>query len=140
MAVFSFILLLHYLIHSGNYLWESKEAMLETLRQTKGANFSRNIGTSTLCRALPWHLMVDRHLNLVQLGVGFMRLFGSELKRFGRHLSTYFELKKPLVEFDFVKILKKANSPFVVAVCRVTNDTRKTKLKVTFTSINIQDL
>ena len=80
--------------------------------------------------------MVDRQLNLVQLGVGFMRLFGSELKKYGRHLSTYFELKKPQVEFNFVKILKKANSPFVLAVCRVANDVRKTKLQVRQLSIN----
>lgn len=34
------------------------------------------------------------------------------------------------VEFDFVKILKKANSPFVLAISCVANDVRKTKLQV----------
>ena len=62
--------------------------------------------------------------------VGFMRLFGSELKKMGRHLATYFQLKKPTVEPNFEKILKKANSPFVLAVCHVTKDSRKTKLEV----------
>lgn len=88
------------------------------------------IGTSTFCRAFPWHFMVDRHLQLVQLGVGFMRLFGAELKKMGRHLATYFQMKKPTVEPNFDKILKKANSPFILAVCHVTKDSRKTKLEV----------
>lgn len=87
------------------------------------------IGTSTFCRAFPWHFMVDRHLQLVQLGVGFMRLFGAELKKMGRHLATYFQMKKPTVEPNFDKILKKANSPFILAVCHVTKDSRKTKLE-----------
>lgn len=77
--------------------------------------------------------MVDRNLNLVQLGVGFMRLFGADLKRTGRHLATYFQLKKPLVEFNFDKILKKANSPFVLAVSYVPGkDNLKAKLQVNF--------
>jgi hypothetical protein len=88
------------------------------------------IGTSTFCRAFPWHFMVDRNMQLVQLGVGFVRLFGSELKKMGRHLATYFQMKKPTVEPNFDKILKKANSPFILAVCHVTKDSRKTKLEV----------
>ncbi len=75
--------------------------------------------------------MVDRDLNLVQLGVGFTRLFGGELKRTGRHLASYFQLKKPVVEFQFNKILKKANSPFILAVSYVPGkDSLKTKLQV----------
>jgi hypothetical protein len=85
------------------------------------------IGTSTFCRAFPWHFMVDHNMQLVQLGVGFVRLFGSELKKMGRHLATYFPMKKPTVEPNFDKILKKANSPFILAVCHVTEDSRKTK-------------
>jgi hypothetical protein len=88
------------------------------------------IGTNTFCRAFPWHFMVDRNMQLVQLGVGFMRLFGSELKKMGRHLATYFQMKKPTVEPNFEKILKKANSPLILAVCHVTKDSRKTKLEV----------
>ena len=104
----------------------------ESLRsfESETSTFSQNIGTSTFCKAFPWHFMVDRNMQLVQLGVGFIRLFGSELKKMGRHLATYFQLKKPTVEPNFDKILKKANSPFVLAVCHVTKDSRKTKLEV----------
>lgn len=100
--------------------------------ESETSTFSQNIGTSTFCRAFPWHFMVDRNMQLVQLGVGFMRLFGSELKKMGRHLATYFQMKKPTVEPNFDKILKKANSPFVLAVCHVTKDSRKTKLEVSY--------
>lgn len=100
------------------------------------ASNSNVIGTSTFCRAFPWHFMVDRSLNFVQLGVGFMRLFGAELKRTGRHLATYFQLKKPAVEFNFDKILKKANSPFVLAISYVPGkDSLKSKLQVTIVSL-----
>lgn len=101
--------------------------------ESETSTFSQNIGTSTFCRAFPWHFMVDRNMQLVQLGVGFMRLFGTELKKMGRHLATYFQMKKPTVEPNFDKILKKANSPFVLAVCHVTKDSRKTKLEVSTT-------
>ncbi len=106
----------------------------ESLRsfESETSTFSQNIGTSTFCKAFPWHFMVDRNMQLVQLGVGFMRLFGPEMKKMGRHLATYFQLKKPTVEPNFDKILKKANSPFVLAVCHVTKDSRKTKLEVSF--------
>ena len=96
----------------------------------------QKIGTSTFCRAFPWHFMLDRTMQLVQLGVGFMRLFGSDLKKHGRHMDTYFHLKKPQVEAHFDKILKKANSPFVLAVHHVSSSggkessSNKAKLQV----------
>ena len=107
-----------------------RDSLARSFESEATSTFSQNIGTSTFCRAFPWHFMVDRNMQLVQLGVGFMRLFGSELKKMGRHLATYFQMKKPTVEPNFDKILKKANSPFVIAVCHVTKDSRKTKLEV----------
>ena len=99
-----------------------------------GGRLDRNIGMSTFCRAFPWHFMLDRSMQLVQLGVGFIRLFGADLKKMGRHLDTYFQLKKPhQVEPHFDKILKKANSPFVLAVRHVSigkHESHKAKLQV----------
>ena len=90
------------------------------------------IGMSTFCRAFPWHFMIDRHLNLVQLGSGFMRLFGADLKTQGRHLSTFFDIHKPKVEADFLKFVKKANGAFILALRNAASDvTRKTQLQVT---------
>lgn len=96
--------------------------------ESEASAVGQNIGASTFCRAFPWHFMVDRGMQFVQLGVGFMRLFGSDLKRKGRHLGTYFELKKPLTEPNFERVLKKANSPFVLALCHVNS--RKAQVQV----------
>ena len=104
----------------------SRESMRSFESEASGV--TQNIGASTFCRAFPWHFMVDRSMQFVQLGVGFMRLFGSDLKKKGRHLSTYFELKKPLTEPNFDRVLKKANSPFVLALCHVNS--RKAQMQV----------
>lgn len=99
--------------------------------ESEASGVTQNIGASTFCRAFPWHFMVDRSMQFVQLGVGFMRLFGSDLKKKGRHLATYFELKKPLTEPNFERVLKKANSPFVLALCHVNS--RKAQMQVSVT-------
>lgn len=48
---------------------------------TKAAHLP--IGVSTFCKAFLWHLVLDRNLELVQLGAGFMRIFGKELQTAG---------------------------------------------------------
>jgi len=110
-----------------------------TTTTTMSGRLDQNIGMSTFCRAFPWHFMVDRSMQLVQLGVGFIRLFGADLKKMGRHLDTYFQLKKPhQVEPQFDKILKKANSPFVLAVRHVSigkQESHKAKLQVSLCTL-----
>lgn len=34
------------------------------------------IGVASFCKAFPWHFVLDRRLQLVQIGAGFMRVFG----------------------------------------------------------------
>lgn len=34
------------------------------------------IGVASFCKAFPWHFIIDRRLQLVQIGSGFMRVFG----------------------------------------------------------------
>lgn len=43
------------------------------------------IGVVSFCKAFPWHFIIDRKLEIVQLGAGFMRLFGSRLKELGAY-------------------------------------------------------
>ncbi|XP_043267623.1 head-specific guanylate cyclase [Venturia canescens] len=75
------------------------------------------MGVASFCKAFPWHFVVDRHLELVQLGVGFMRIFGQYLNRLGREISTYFVFTRPRgVNLTFHEILKRANTPFVLAL------------------------
>ncbi|XP_012140812.1 guanylate cyclase 1 soluble subunit alpha 2 isoform X2 [Megachile rotundata] len=77
------------------------------------------MGVASFCKAFPWHFVVDRQLELVQLGVGFMRIFGHHLNRLGREISTYFAFTRPSgVTLTFHEILKRANTPFVLTLQR----------------------
>ncbi|XP_060806332.1 head-specific guanylate cyclase [Amyelois transitella] len=72
------------------------------------------IGVASFCKAFPWHFVTDKRLELVQLGAGFMRLFGNYLATHGSSLNTYFRLKRPRgVLLDFREILKRVNTPFM---------------------------
>nr|XP_018895939.1 PREDICTED: head-specific guanylate cyclase [Bemisia tabaci] len=75
------------------------------------------IGVVSFCKAFPWHFVIDRKLDIVQLGAGFMRLFGSRLKDAGRLVTNYFEFRRPRVSaVSFKGILNRVNSPFVLAL------------------------
>uniref|UniRef100_A0A8D9DXE6 guanylate cyclase n=1 Tax=Cacopsylla melanoneura TaxID=428564 RepID=A0A8D9DXE6_9HEMI len=75
------------------------------------------IGVASFCKAFPWHFIVDQKLELVQLGAGYMRLFGRCLKHLGSSMSNYFEICRPaLTTVTFSSILKRVNSPFVIAI------------------------
>lgn len=77
------------------------------------------MGVASFCKAFPWHFVVDRQLELVQLGVGFMRIFGHHLNRLGREISTYFVFTRPHgVTLTFHEILKRANTPFILTLQR----------------------
>ncbi|XP_058789123.1 head-specific guanylate cyclase [Phymastichus coffea] len=77
------------------------------------------MGVASFCKAFPWHLVVDRQLEFVQLGVGFMRIFGQHLNKHGRDISTYFVFTRPRgVTLSFHEILKRSNTPFVLALQR----------------------
>lgn len=75
------------------------------------------MGVATFCKAFPWHFVMDRRLELVQLGSGFMRLFGSMLTSCGTSAATYFEFHRPRsIILSFSEIIKRANTPFVLAI------------------------
>lgn len=77
------------------------------------------MGVASFCKAFPWHFVVDRQLELVQLGVGFMKIFGHYLNRLGREISTYFVFTRPHgVTLTFHEILKRANTPFILTLQR----------------------
>ncbi|KAK5643101.1 hypothetical protein RI129_006946 [Pyrocoelia pectoralis] len=79
------------------------------------------MGVATFCKAFPWHFVIDRRLELVQLGSGFMRLFGCVLKSCGTTASTYFEFHRPRsTTLSFNEIIKRANTPFVLAIRKPT--------------------
>ncbi|KAJ8720755.1 hypothetical protein PYW08_006220 [Mythimna loreyi] len=72
------------------------------------------IGVASFCKAFPWHFVTDKRLELVQLGAGFMRLFGTYLASHGSSLGTFFRLLRPRgVPLDYREILKRVNTPFM---------------------------
>ncbi|XP_014224576.1 head-specific guanylate cyclase [Trichogramma pretiosum] len=81
------------------------------------------MGVASFCKAFPWHFVVDRNLELVQLGSGFMRLFGHQLAWQGREISSYFVFARPRgVSLAFHEILKRSNTPFVLTLKQQSAD------------------
>ncbi|XP_053598429.1 head-specific guanylate cyclase [Microplitis demolitor] len=96
---------------------DSSEAVTSESRILSEKAVDLRMGVASFCKAFPWHFVVDRQLEIVQLGVGFMRIFGHNLNRLGREISTYFVFTRPRgVTLTFHEILKRANTPFVLAL------------------------
>ncbi|XP_026471667.1 head-specific guanylate cyclase-like [Ctenocephalides felis] len=75
------------------------------------------IGVASFCKAFPWHFIMDRKLELVQLGAGFARVFGADVIRAGRRAENYFRFVRPCgLAMNFQEIKKRTNTPFVVAL------------------------
>ena len=89
------------------------------------------ISISTFCRAFPYHVIFDREMNLLQLGVAFLRVVGHQSaaglsfsKKSGRRIrasfNQYFHIISPHneenLEVKFSWILKFVNQPFAVLV------------------------
>ncbi|RVE43434.1 hypothetical protein evm_011929 [Chilo suppressalis] len=93
---------------------ESSESEQETVSLASSSKATDlKIGVASFCKAFPWHFVTDKRLEMVQLGGGFMRLFGTYLATHGSSLGTYFRLLRPRgVPLDFREILKRVNTPF----------------------------
>ena len=75
------------------------------------------MGVASFCKAFPWHFVMDRRLELVQLGAGFMQLFARDLQTLGSSVATYFEFRRPKgIALCFNEIVKRANTPFVLSI------------------------
>ncbi|XP_069688238.1 head-specific guanylate cyclase [Periplaneta americana] len=76
------------------------------------------MGVASFCKAFPWHFVMDRRLEMVQLGAGFMKLFAHDLQTLGFSVATYFEFRRPrAIALSFNEIVKRANTSFVLAIC-----------------------
>ncbi|XP_076179143.1 guanylate cyclase 1 soluble subunit alpha 2 [Ptiloglossa arizonensis] len=110
--------------YSGNLVVDSEidnnlDTVTSPFRPLSTEAADLRMGVASFCKAFPWHFVVDRQLELVQLGVGFMRIFGHHLNRLGREISTYFVFTRPRgVTLTFHEILKRANTPFVLTLQR----------------------
>lgn len=75
------------------------------------------MGVASFCKAFPWHFVMDSRLEFVQLGNGFMRLFGCILATHGAAVSTYFRFHRPRgIPLSIPEIVKRANTPFVLVI------------------------
>ncbi|XP_029669591.1 head-specific guanylate cyclase [Formica exsecta] len=98
---------------------EDYDVVLPAFRPLSTKATDLRMGVASFCKAFPWHFVVDRQLELVQLGVGFMKIFGHHLNHFGREISTYFVFTRPHgVSLTFHEILKRANTPFILTLQR----------------------
>ncbi|KAL6435633.1 head-specific guanylate cyclase [Cataglyphis hispanica] len=98
---------------------ENYDVVSLTFRPLSTKATDLRMGVASFCKAFPWHFVVDRQLELVQLGVGFMKIFGHHLNRLGREISTYFVFTRPHgVSLTFHEILKRANTPFILTLQR----------------------
>lgn len=100
----------------------SEEDIEVTARNFYGNSMQTSVmdlqmGVETFCKAFPWHFVIDRRLELVQIGSGFMRLFGCHLATLGTAAATYFEFHRPRnINLSFNEIVKRANTPFVLSI------------------------
>lgn len=88
-------------------------------RQTQQQQISNlQMGVVSFCKAFPWHFIMDRKLELIQLGAGFTRLFSHKiLLRHGMAAATYFHFHRPRgLVLTFPEIIKRANTPFVLLI------------------------
>ncbi|XP_059469140.1 head-specific guanylate cyclase [Neocloeon triangulifer] len=107
----------HYLLSISIPQLHTTQAEVECLAPSASTSASDlRMSVSTMCKAFPWHFVLDRNLEFTQLGSGFMRLFASEMTDHGRHIGTYFDLVKPRVPLSFDAILKRSNTPFLLAI------------------------
>lgn len=98
---------------------DETDLVLPTLPTTPPSTSAHDLqmGVGSFCKAFPWHFVMDNRMELVQLGSGFMRLFGRYLGSHGAAVSTYFQFHRPKgIELSTGEIGKKANTTFVLAM------------------------
>lgn len=79
---------------------------------------STEINSMMLSRFAPWHFIINRDMEFVQLGSGFNKLFKKYLKTFGRSLTTYLQFKRPKeLTVNFYEISRRTNTPFMLSLC-----------------------
>lgn len=72
------------------------------------------IDVDTFCKAFPFHIMINRELQILQLGSTFMRHIMPEVKNKGLKFSNYFELLQPRIELTFENLVANVNTRVVI--------------------------
>lgn len=100
------------------YLFEmvaNEEKLLQDIK-LETAN-SLEVNSLMLHRFFPWHFIVNRNLEFVQLGTGFNKIIKSYLKTHGRLATTYIQFKRPKeLTVNFREISRRTNTPFMISI------------------------
>lgn len=79
---------------------------------------SQEINSMMLSRFAPWHFIMNREMEFVQLGSGFNKLFKKYLKTYGRQVTSYLQFKRPKeLKVNFIEISRRTNTPFMLSLC-----------------------
>ena len=77
------------------------------------AAYQSSIGTATFCKAIPFHIMVNRNMIIFQAGISMRRVLPTLVV--GRtKLKDIFEIVRPAVPSNFNAILSRSNSVFLM--------------------------
>ncbi|CAL1265038.1 unnamed protein product [Larinioides sclopetarius] len=74
------------------------------------------LSISIMCKVFPFHIIVDRDMQIVQLGKGLLRIFKSKLSDGDRHFSSFFVIQSPKVAVTFEDISQLSNVSFVLVI------------------------
>lgn len=98
---------------------ETQKAAEAARRDVRAATMAPDLKMSpvTFCKAFPWHFIMNRKLELVQMGRGFGKIYKSSLPTHGRLATTYFTFKLPLgLTVQFTDIVRRSNTPFLIVL------------------------
>lgn len=101
---------------------EQETAKVEKKEQeVVGVSSDLKMSPATFCKAFPWHFIMNEDLEIVQMGKGFSKLFKSSLPTHGRHVTTYFQFKRPTnLTIQFREIIRRSNTPFMLSLKSVS--------------------
>ncbi|KAK3100688.1 hypothetical protein FSP39_023818 [Pinctada imbricata] len=110
----------HHILHAATIKDNSSTACNQCNICSDQVTFSRlpsdlKIGVATICETFPFHFIIDKNLNISQLGSALLKVIAPEIKAFGTHFLTYFKIKRPIVEpVTFSALLSRVNFAFVM--------------------------
>ncbi|KAG8192154.1 hypothetical protein JTE90_027796 [Oedothorax gibbosus] len=74
------------------------------------------MSVAVMCRVFPFHVVLDRGMQIVQLGQGLLRVFKEKLAEGERHFGDFFVIQAPKVAVTFEDISQLSNVPFVLII------------------------
>lgn len=78
---------------------------------------STDINSMMLYRFAPWHFIMNRNMEFVQMGSGFKKIFKKYLKTHGNLITTYLRFKRPKeLTVNFYEISRRTNTPFMLSI------------------------